>query len=353
MIKRDYYEVLQVEKTADNIEIKKAYRRLAMQYHPDRNPGDKDAEESFKEASEAYEVLSDPQKKQTYDRYGHQGLEGTGFSGFGGVDDIFSSFGDVFEDFFGGMGGFGRRTSGARAQRGRDILHNINISFEESAFGTKKEIKVKKDINCSTCKGSGLEPGTHPESCKVCGGTGQVTHRQGFFVLQSACAQCGGKGKIIKTPCKVCRGLGRVQEEKKLEVKVPAGVENGMRLVLRGEGEAGYNRGPSGDMYVEVAVKAHEHFERQGNDIFYRLEISFPEAALGIDLKVPTLYGAEKIKIHSGTQSGDIVRIKSKGVPDIHRGHKGDQIVVVKVVTPKKLSKKQKHLLEEFLKESK
>jgi molecular chaperone DnaJ len=353
MIKKDYYEVLKIEKDADNGVIKAAYRKLALQYHPDRNPGDYDAEEFFKEASEAYEVLSDPQKRQIYNNYGHQGLEGTGFSGFGGMDDIFSSFGDIFEDFFGGFGGFGQGARGSRPRKGADLRYDLDVTFEESAFGVEKEVKIRKAAGCDICEGSGVEPGTSREHCDVCGGTGQIQHRQGFFMIQSGCAKCGGSGSFVSHPCKECRGKGRVMKEKKLSVKVPAGVEDGMRLVLRGEGEVGHASGPPGDMYVFLSVRPHKHFGRKGNDIYYKLEIGFPEASLGVEVKVPTLYGSEKISIPSGIQSGDTVRVKGKGVPDVHGGKKGNQIVIVSVVTPRKLSRKQKKLLEDFVKESK
>lgn len=356
MIKKDYYEVLGVGRGADSSEIKRAYRRLALANHPDRNPGDHTAEERFKEASEAYEVLSDPGKRQLYDHYGHQGLAGAGFSGFGGMDDIFSSFGDLFEEFFGGFGdmgyGFGRRT-GRRPRKGMDMRHDLAISFEEAAFGTQKDVSVTKEMKCDLCEGSGMEPGTIRESCDGCGGAGKVTHRQGFFVIQTACAKCGGSGQIISHPCKTCRGKGRVKREKNLAVKIPAGVEDGMRLILRGEGEMGMNSGPPGDMYVFISVRPHEYFVRHGNDIHYELKISFPEAALGVEVEVPTLYGKEKVLIPSGVQTGDILKIKGKGVPDVRSGKKGNQMVGVRVVTPKRLSKKQKKLLEEFIKESK
>lgn len=354
MIKKDYYEVLGVSKSAENGEIKRAYRKLALQFHPDRNPGNHEAEELFKEASEAYEVLSDPQKRQIYDNYGHQGLEGTGFSGFGGMDDIFSSFGDIFEEFFGGFGdfGFGSRRGRTRAKMGSDLREDISVSFEESVFGTEKEVNVKKAALCDECSGSGSEPGTGKQTCATCEGSGQIHHRQGFFMIQTSCAKCGGTGAIITNPCKECRGRGRVLKEKKLKVKIPAGVEDGMRLILRGEGEMGSAGGPPGDMYVFLHVKPHKQFVRHRNDVYYKLDVGFPEAALGVEVEVPTLYGPEKISIPSGIQSGDTVKIKNKGIPDVHSGKKGHQIVEVRVVTPKKLNRKQKKLLEEFIKEN-
>lgn len=352
MIKKDYYEVLEVSKTATGDEIKKAYRAAAMKFHPDRNPGDHTAEDKFKEASEAYEVLSDASKRQLYDQYGHQGLSGAGFTGFSGVDDIFSSFGDLFEDFFGFGTSHGRR-GGARPHQGADLRFDVKISFEESAFGTSKEIKFRKHDACESCKGSGVEAGHHRERCTSCGGSGQVAMRQGFFMLQTTCAKCGGRGEMNAYPCKSCKGSGKKVVEKKLNVKIPAGVENGMRLILRGEGEAGENGGPHGDLYVFIAVERHKEFVRKADDVYYRLDVGFPEAALGVELQVPTLYGAEKIELPAGIQTGENVKIKGKGFPDVRSGKKGNQIVEIFVTTPKKLSKKQKQLLEEFIKEGK
>lgn len=354
MIKKDYYEALGVERNADAVALKKAYRNMALKHHPDRNPGDHQSEERFKEASEAYEVLSDPEKRRIYDTYGHQGLEGTGFSGFSGVDDIFSSFGDIFEEFFSGFGGThsGRR-SAHRPSRGRDMMHNVVVTFEEAAFGTQKSVKIEKESKCETCEGQGVERGTSKSACAACGGTGKLSHRQGFFVIQSACAKCAGSGVVITHPCKKCKGSGRVLKEKDLNVKIPAGVEDGMRLILRGEGEMGRNGGSPGDMYVVVAVKPHEEFVRHENNIYYKLEIGLVEAALGIELEVPTLYGEAKIAIPAGIQFGDTLKLKGKGVPDVRGGKMGDQIIEVHVKTPKKLTKKQKELLEEFSKESK
>lgn len=354
MIKKDYYEVLEVRRDADLGEIKKAYRQKALLHHPDKNPDDHTAEERFKEASEAYEVLSDPQKRQIYDSYGHQGLQGAGFSGFSGMDDIFSSFGDLFEEFFGGFGnmgfGFGRRT-GARPRRGADMREDITISFEEAAFGTQRDIKIKKEARCEACEGSGLQPGTSVTTCDACQGSGQLTHRQGFFMIQTPCGKCGGRGKFISHPCKTCRGGGRVVKEKTLAVKVPAGVEDGMRLILRGEGGMGGSGGPPGDIYVFIAVEEHKHFIRHGSDIHYALDVGLPEAALGVEVDVPTIYGEEKLTVPAGTQTGDVLRMKGKGVAHLRGDRKGDQLVYIRVVTPKKLSKRQRKLLEEFLKE--
>ncbi len=349
MIKRDYYEVLGLKRDAGEDEIKKSYRQKALKYHPDRNREDPKAEEKFKEASEAYEVLSDPEKRQIYDAYGHQGLAGTGFQGFTGMDEIFTSFGDLFADFFGG--GLGRRSrSGHRAYAGADMRHDLTISFEESAKGVEKEISVSKQAACEVCGGSGMKPGTSRKACHQCGGHGQVTHRQGFFVLQTTCPVCRGEGSVIETHCEECRGHGRVQKKKKLAVKIPPGIENGMSLVLRGEGEAGLNNGPAGDLYVIVSVEKHDLFLRNGDDVIFKLPISFVQAALGARVKVPTLEGEDEIAIPAGSETGDVIKIPHIGFQNVHRRYKGDQIVVLQVKVPKKLSKRQRELLEEFAK---
>lgn len=356
MIKKDYYQILGVSKEVDSSELKTAYRQAALKYHPDRNQEDKEAEEKFKEASEAYEVLSDPQKKQLYDAYGHAGLEGSGFRGFSGVDDIFSSFGSIFEEFFGGSSfggfdfGFGGGRKRSRARQGADLRHDITISFEESAFGVEREVSLTKQGQCSACNGSGATPGTSRETCKTCGGSGHVAHSQGFFVIQTACPKCRGEGSVVSKPCGECRGHGRVRQSKKINVKVPPGVEDGMRLILRGEGEAGENGGPSGDLYVVVSVRMHDIFVRDQDNVRFRLQISFPQAALGTRLTVPTLYGNEEVEIPSGIETGEIVKLKGKGFQNVHSKKKGDMLMDIFVKTPKKLSKKQKELLEEFVK---
>ena len=325
---------------------------MALKYHPDRNREDPDAEERFKEASEAYEVLCDRQKRQVYDAYGHQGLAGMGFQGFRGMDDIFSSFGDIFEDFFGGLG-FSPSTARSRnpAYAGADLRYELNISFMESFKGTQKEISVNKVARCETCKGGGMKPGTKRKTCATCQGLGQVTHRQGFFILQTTCPHCRGQGSSIEEKCPDCKGHGRVQKKKKITVKVPAGIEDGMNLILKGEGEAGANNGPAGDLYVYVRVSPHEYFTRRGDNIYLEVPISFTQAALGDKIEVDTMEGKEKIAFPPGTETGDQVKIPHKGFTNVHRRYRGNQIVHFIVKIPKKLTKKQRQLLEEFSKE--
>ena len=312
---------------------------MALKYHPDKNPDNKEAEEKFKEAAEAYEALSDPEKRKIYDQYGHEGLKGKGSSGFGGFDDIFSSFGDIFGDFFGGGGG--QRT-------GADLRTDVTISFEEAAFGTEKSVEVRKHVPCKTCKGSRCKPGTSPERCGTCRGSGQVVRSQGFFSLQSPCPHCHGTGQIIKDPCRTCHGEGVEVDSKEISVNIPAGVDDGSRLRLRGEGETAPGI-PAGDLYVFVHVQANEFFHREGVDIYCQLNISFSQAALGADIEVPLLDNKTKvISITPGTQSGDRYRIQGAGIPQI-RGHgRGDQIIQLVVETPKKLNKKQRELLQEL-----
>lgn len=345
--KRDYYEVLGVGRSASGGEIKSAYRKLALKYHPDRNPGDKAAEDKFKEAAEAYEVLRDEKKRALYDQYGHQGLEGAGFSGFGGFDDIFSSFGDVFEEFFGFRAG---RRSQTRASRGSDLRYDMNLSFIEAAFGKETEVTVEKMVICSECHGSACAPGTYPETCRQCGGSGQVARTQGFFTVRTACPQCRGNGQTISNPCEHCRGVGKVRDAKKVAVKIPAGVDNGSRLRLTGEGEPGASGGPPGDLYVFISVSPHDFFERDGVHIICQITISFVQAALGDEISVPTLDGERKLKIPKGTQPGDILRFRGEGIPSLRTMERGDQIIQVMVKTPTHLSKKQESLLKEFSK---
>ncbi|MFH1830825.1 MAG: molecular chaperone DnaJ [Pseudomonadota bacterium] len=358
MIKQDYYKVLGVDRSCSDAEIKKAYRRLALKYHPDRNPHDPEAEEKFKEASEAYEVLTDSQKRQIYDVYGHRGLEGSGFHGFTNMDDIFASMGDIFEEFFGGVGlgfGTGRARAGRSGARvGGDLRHDLVVTFLEAAKGVEKEIRVERHVTCETCEGAGSAPGTSKIACNVCGGSGNIMQRQGFFVLQSTCPRCKGEGAVIEKTCDDCRGHGRVRRMSKISVKVPAGIDDGMQLVLRGQGEKGERGGPSGDLYVFMSVKPHEILKRNGDDLLLNQEISFPKATLGAKIKVSGLDEEFEIKVSAGTQTGDEIRLKGKGLVSIHRpGHRGDQIVRFIVATPKKLSKRERDLIEQLLKEEK
>jgi molecular chaperone DnaJ len=345
--KRDYYEVLGVGRNASEDELKSAYRKLALKYHPDRNPDDKDAEEKFKEAAEAYEVLRDSEKRSVYDQFGHAGLEGTGFSGFGGFEDIFSSFGDIFEDFF-GFGG--RSRSRSRVQRGADLRYDLTLGFMQAAFGTETEIDVSKLEPCSECGGNGCEQGHRPESCRQCGGSGQISRSQGFFTVRTSCPVCRGHGQVIARPCPKCRGNGQMQVSKRVAVKIPAGVDNGSRLRLSGEGEPGAHGGPPGDLYVFIHVQPHEFFERRDNDVVCQVSISFVQAALGDKLAVPTLDGDKILEIPKGTQPGDVFSFQGEGIPSLRTRKRGDQIIQVMIKTPTNLSKKQEDLLREFAK---
>ena len=344
MVKRDYYEILGISKDATGEEIKKAYRQSALKYHPDRTPGDKESEDKFKEASEAYEVLRDSQKRSLYDQFGHDGLKRTGFQGFTGFDDIFSSFGDIFEDFF----GFGNRRGKDYARRGGDLRYDLPIGFRDAAFGLEKEIEIEKHEACKTCSGTGVKPGKSKQKCPSCGGRGQMNHTQGFFTISSTCSRCQGQGEIITHPCKGCKGSGLVLTPKRLKVKIPAGVETGIRLKLIGEGEAGERGGPPGDLYVVLHVEPDFFFERHGNDLLCQIPISFSQAALGDTIAVPTLNGHEKITLPPGTQTGQIFTIKGAGIPHLHGRGKGDELVHVMVKTPTRLSKKQIKLFEEL-----
>ncbi len=342
MSQRDYYQVLNVSRDASESELKKAYRQLALKYHPDKNPGDHAAEDKFKEAAEAYEVLKDPEKRKIYDQFGHEGLKGRGFSGFQGFEDIFSSFGDVFQDFFGGGGGRGQQT-------GADLRLDVNISFTEAAYGIERKVDITKHCNCKSCNGSGAKPGTSPKVCSTCRGTGQVVRSQGFFSMASPCHACQGQGQVVEHRCSDCHGEGRVPEKKTISVTVPPGVDDGSRLRLRGEGEAGPSGAPPGDLYVFIHVEAHDLFHREGYDIFCRLNLSFSQAALGAEIEVPLLDDKTKIiTVKAGTQSGEMMRIMGAGIPHV-RGHgRGDQIIQMTVETPKKLSKRQKELFHEL-----
>ncbi len=345
--KRDYYEILGVDRNAPDDELKASYRKLALKYHPDRNPADKTAEENFKEAAEAYEVLRDPQKRNIYDQLGHQGLEGTGFSGFGGFEDIFSSFGDIFEDFFGFSTG---RRSRTRAQRGSDLRYDISLEFMEGVFGTETEIEIQKMEVCPTCKGSACEEGTYQETCSRCEGIGQVSQTQGFFTVRTTCPYCRGKGQTIPHPCSNCRGSGQIKLRKKVAVKIPGGVDSGSRLRLTGEGEPGINGGPPGDLYVFINVKPHEFFKRDDTNIICQIPISFVQAALGDKISIPTLNGKKTLDIPKGTQPGDLFRFRGEGIPSLRSRRRGDQIIQIMVKTPTNLTKKQESLLKEFKK---
>ena len=345
MSKRDYYTVLGVDRSDDEKAIKKAYRRLAMKFHPDRNPDDPEAETKFKEASEAYEVLADPQKRQAYDQYGHAGVEGQAGGFGGGSASSFSDiFGDVFGDIFGGAGG-GRRGG---PQRGSDLRYNLELSLEEAVRGTEKNLKIPTLVACKTCSGSGAKAGTSPKTCQVCQGTGNVRMQQGFFAVQQTCHACGGQGQVIDDPCGTCRGRGAVEETKTLNVKIPPGVDTGDRIRLSGEGEAGPKGGPAGDLYVQVAVREHALFQRDGSNLYCEVPISFVDAALGGELEVPTLDGRVKLKIPAETQSGRLFRVRGKGVSPVRGGSQGDLLCRVVLETPVQLNDKQKELLREF-----
>ncbi|MFO8004752.1 molecular chaperone DnaJ [Thioalkalivibrio sp.] len=346
MAQRDYYEVLGVSRDASGEVIKKAFRRLAMKYHPDRNPDDAEAEVRFKEARAAYDVLSDGNKRAAYDRYGHAGVNASagGFGGGGGG----GSFSDIFEDIFGDIFGGGGRAGGQRAYRGSDLQYNLDLSLEEAVFGTEVKIRVPTTASCETCGGSGAEPGTSPETCPTCNGVGQVRIQQGFFSVQQTCPRCHGTGKVIPSPCKSCGGSGRVQKQNTLDVTIPAGVDSGDRIRLSGQGEAGINGGPPGDLYVQVRVKPHKLFRREGNDLLCEVPISFATAALGGELEVPCLNGRVALKIPAETQSGKQFRLRGKGVTSVHGGGVGDLLCRVAVETPVNLTHKQKELLREF-----
>lgn len=344
--KRDYYELLGVNRNAGAEDLKKAYRKLALKYHPDRNPGDKQAEENFKEVSEAYQVLTDPEKKAQYDRFGHAAFDGR--SPFGPGFDFSSGFEDIFGDIFGDFSGSGTGRRRSRAQRGEDLRYNLTISFEEAAFGVEKKIKVPRHSSCDACNGSGAKPGSSPRSCPTCRGRGQINFQQGFFSVSRTCGQCRGQGTIIPDPCPTCSGSTMVRKLHTLGVKIPAGVDTGSLLKLRGEGEGGAMGGPFGDLYVAIKVQEHPIFTREGSEVICEIPISFLQAALGGDIEVPTLEGRVKLKITAGTQSGKVFRLKGKGIKDIHSYHQGDQYLKVLVETPTHLTAKQKELLKEF-----
>ncbi len=347
--KRDYYEVLTVTRSATEQEIKSSYRRLAMQYHPDRNPDNPDAEEKFKEASEAYSVLIDTEKRSRYDQFGHAGINGgSGFGGFDpsqftGFNDI---FGDIFSDFFGGNAGGGGRRS--RSQRGGDTRADLTLTFEEAAFGKKTEVKVRRHETCVQCKGTGAAPGKGPVTCNTCAGRGQVRYQQSFFSIARTCPTCQGQGRVVAEACTKCKGETRTVRERSLDVGVPPGVEDGTRIRYQEQGDAGFNGGPAGDLYVVLHVTAHSFFEREGKDLYCSVPISISQASLGAEIMVPTLDGEHKLKVPDGTQSGTTIRLRGKGVPALQGGGKGDLFVRIRVLTPHKLTKRQRELLEEL-----
>ena len=347
MAKRDFYEVLSVSRDADDDAIKKAYRRLAMKHHPDRNPDDKSAEEKFKEAKEAYEILSDANKRAAYDQHGHAGVDpsmgGAGGAGFANFTD---AFGDIFGDIFGGGGGRGRGRS--NVYRGADLRYNLEITLEQAAHGTESRIRIPTYEACTTCNGSGAKPGTKPSTCGTCQGHGQVRLQQGFFSVQQTCPKCHGTGKTIGDPCNTCSGQGKIKKQKTLSVKIPGGVDEGDRIRLTGEGEPGVNGGPPGDLYVQLHIKEHAVFQRDGNDLHCEMPISFATAALGGEINIPTLDGSASIKVPTETQSGKVFRLRGKGIKSVRSHETGDLMCHVILETPEKLTERQKELLREF-----
>ncbi|MBP6059857.1 MAG: molecular chaperone DnaJ [Candidatus Saccharicenans sp.] len=350
MINRDYYEILGISRSASPEEIKKAYRQAALKYHPDRNPGDKESEEKFKEAAEAYSILIDPEKRAIYDRYGHQGLEGQGYQGFGGFDStIFEDFGDILGNFFGFnfsefFGGETQRRS--RVQPGQDLALEVKISLEEAATGVEKEFNLNRREHCPVCHGTGLKPGTKKITCTACHGRGQVRYQQGFFTVTRTCPHCHGQGEVVATPCEECKGTGLVKQKKQLRIKIPPGIEDGTRLRLSGEGDSGEAGQPRGDLYVLVRVARHPFFERKGKDLYAQVSISLTQAALGAKVAIPLLNGeSEILKIPAGVQSGEVFKIKNAGLVDIGNRRRGDLYVTVKVIIPEKLDKEERALL--------
>lgn len=341
---KDYYEILNIPRDASVEEIRKAYRNLAIKYHPDRNPGNKEAEEKFKEAAEAYAVLGDAEKRRMYDLYGSTGLRQTGFEGFSDFDDIFQHFSDIFSDIF----GFGNRRRRSSPKRGRDLRCDISITLEEAYSGVQKEVSVGRMDTCISCGGSGLKPGTSPEKCPACKGEGHIVHSHAHFMITTTCTHCNGKGTIIRNKCPRCNGRGKEIVEKKIKVKIPSGIDDGMKLRIAGEGESGEYGGYEGDLYVYVHLEPHEFFTRDGDDVVCELPISFIDACLGTQIEVPTLDGKKKIEIHPGTQPADIVRLKGKGFPSLQGYERGDQIVKIKVLIPTNLTKEQRELLEKL-----
>ena len=354
MSKRDYYEILGVGRDADENTIKRAYRKLAMKYHPDKNPDDSQAAEKFREITEAYEVLTDANKRARYDQFGHAGVDEQmqDFWGRGGAQDshAFRDFGDMFGDVFGDIFGFGGQ--GGRSMRGADLRYNLTMTLEEAASGREVELKIPRHDNCAACQGSGARPGTNPLPCPTCGGHGQVQVQQGFFAVRRSCPTCNGTGKKIESPCIECGGAGRVKVSKKLKIKVPAGVYDGAQVRVSGEGEAGLHGAAKGDLYVVISLKEHPKFKRDGADLHCTLPVSFPQAALGAEVDAPTLDGQVKIRIPAGTEPGRVFRLRGHGVPDVRVHNKGDLYVHIQISVPKKLSARQEELLRQFAVES-
>jgi molecular chaperone DnaJ len=352
--KTDYYRILGVQKNASIDDIKKSYRQIALKYHPDRNPGNQEAEDRFKEAAEAYEVLHDPEKRRLYDLYGHEGVSSTGFTGFRDFGDIFRSFGDIFEDMFGLGGGFGSMGGmggGPRPQAGTDLRYDLSLDFLDAALGTEVTVEVPRVITCRTCGGSGAKPGTRRVPCPQCSGRGVVSRSHGIFQITTTCPRCQGMKEFFAEACSACHGEGRLREKKKIKVKVPPGMDSGTHLVMPGEGNGGAYGGPPGDLYIVLAVRPHELFRREGNDLHLEVPISFVQAALGTHLTIPTLKDSRDLVIPPGTQPGEVIRIKGEGVPYPKGSRKGDLLVSVRVVVPRRLTPRQQHLLDELAKE--
>jgi molecular chaperone DnaJ len=348
---RDYYEVLGVEKSADGDTIKKAYRKLAMQYHPDKNPGDAAAEEKFKECASAYEILSNADKRARYDQFGHAAFQqgrGGGGGGFSDVDDIFSQFGDIFGDFFGGGRSSSRSRRGSGPRKGSDLRYVTEISLKDVVLGVEKDIEFETEESCSVCKGTGAEKGSKPEACATCGGHGQVRVSQGFFQMQTTCPTCQGQGSVIKDPCKPCRGKGRQKQQRNIRLTVPAGVDSGVRLRVANEGEGGYLGGHPGDLFVEIRVADDERFERQENDLYTKFKVPYLQLLLGGNVEIPTVTGTIELEIPKGTEVGSALRVSSEGIPSLRGGRRGDLFVVVDVAFPKKLSKPEEELLKQL-----
>jgi len=349
--KRDYYEILGVSKTATDAELKSAYRKLAIKHHPDRNPGDKAAEDRFKEAATAYAILADSEKRSRYDRFGHAGVSSGGGAGAGFDPSVFNEFGGDFADILGNMFGFGDLFGGGRRggpRRGGDLRYDLEISFEESATGTETSIQIPRQETCETCQGTGAASGSSPAVCSMCRGQGQIRRQQGFFTVAHTCPQCRGAGKTISKPCQTCRGAGRVSKDRKITVKIPAGIASGQQLRLQGEGESGGAGGPNGHLYVVVHVREHEFFRRDGTNLFCEIPVNFTTVALGGEILVPTLDGHESVKVPEGTQTGTTLRLRGKGMPEVGGRGRGDLFATVQVQTPKKLTKEQRHLLDQL-----